>query len=46
MFGKYRPLKINKLLYNHPLGMNLYNFNFSKNNFSLMKKAIIFEGKR
>ena len=46
MFGKYRPLKINKLLYNHPLGMNLYNFNFSKDNISLMKKAIIFEGEK
>lgn len=45
-FGKYRPMKINGLLYNHPLGMNLYNFNNSKKNIKLMKKAIIFEGKR
>ena len=29
-FGKYRPMKVNKILYNHPLGMNLYNFNNSK----------------
>ena len=45
-FGKYRPMKINKQLYNHPLGMNLYNFNHSKDNIKLMKKAIIFEGEK
>ena len=45
-FGKYRPMRVNKILYNHPLGMNLYNFNNSKNNIGIMKKAIIFEGKR
>jgi hypothetical protein len=46
LYGKYRPMKINKVLYNHPLGMNLYNFNFSKDNIALMKKAIIFEGEK
>ena len=46
IYGKYRPIKIGKDLYNHPLGMNLYNFNFSKDNISLMKKAIIFEGEK
>ena len=45
-YGKYRPLRINGELYNHPLGMNLYNFNLSKDNIKIMKKAIIFEGKR
>ena len=45
-FGKYRPMKINKLLYNHPLGMNLYNFNNSKDNIKVMRKAIIFEGEK
>lgn len=45
-YGKYRPLKVNGKLYNHPLGMNLYNFNNSKDNIKLMKKVIIFEGKR
>jgi hypothetical protein len=39
-------MKIIKVLYNHPLGMNLYNFNFSKDNIALMKKAIIFEGEK
>lgn len=46
MYGKYRPLKINKQLYNHPLGMNLYNLNNSKDNIRLMKKAIVFEGEK
>ena len=46
LYGKYRPMKINKTLYNHPLGMNLYNFNYSKDNIRLMKKAIIFEGEK
>ena len=42
-YGKYRPLKINKDWYNHPLGMNLYNLNNSKDNIKTMKKAIVFE---
>lgn len=46
MFGKYRPLKINKILYNHPLGMNLYNLNFSKDNIRRFKKAIVFESEK
>ena len=46
LYGKYRPLKINKELYNHPLGMNLYNLNNSKDNIKLMKKAIVFEGEK
>lgn len=46
LWGKYRPMKINKLLYNHPLGMNLYNFNNSKNAIGIIKKAIIFEGEK
>lgn len=46
LYGKYRPMKINGQQYNHPLGMNLYNFNFSKDNISMMGKAIIFEGEK
>lgn len=42
-YGKYRPIKINKLMYNHPLGMNLYNLNHSKEYIKLIKKAIVFE---
>ena len=45
-FGKYRPLKINNILYNHPLGFNLYNLNNSKDNIRLMEKAIIFESEK
>ena len=46
MYGKYRPIKINKIMYNHPLGMNLYNINNSKNNISSTGKAIIFESEK
>lgn len=46
LYGKYRPVYIGGILYNHPLGLNLYNLNNSKNNIALAKKAIIFEGKR
>lgn len=46
LYGKYRPMRINKQLFNHPLGMNLYNFNNSKEHIALMKKAIVFEGEK
>ena len=46
LYGKYRPMRINREMYNHPLGMNLYNFNNSKDKIKLMKKAIIFEGEK
>lgn len=46
IYGKYRPMRVNKLLYNHPLGMNLYGLNWSKNAISIMKKAIIFESEK
>lgn len=45
-FGKYRPLKINGEYYSHPLGMNLYNFNNSKDNIKKMGKAIVFESEK
>lgn len=45
-FGKYRPIKVLGTQYNHPLGMNLYNLNFSKDNIRHMKKAIIFESEK
>ena len=44
--GKYRPIKVNNIIYNHPLGMNLYNFNNSRFNISKIKKAIIFESEK
>ena len=45
-YGKYRPLKIGKQLYNHPLSMNLYNLNRSKENIKRAKSAIIYEGEK
>ena len=46
IYGKYRPMYLNKTMYNHPLGFNLYNINFSKENIKRTKKAIIFEGEK
>ena len=46
IYGKYRPISINHKLYNHPLGLNLYGLNWSKDNISQMKKAIIFESEK
>lgn len=46
LYGKYRPLKIGLTLYNHPLGLNLYNLNKSKNNIAKSKIAIIYEGEK
>ena len=46
LYGKYRPLKVNNLLYNHPLGMNLYNLNNSKKAIATLGKAIILEGEK
>lgn len=45
-FGKYRPIKIGTQLYNHPLSMNLYNLNNSKENIRIMKKAILLESEK
>lgn len=45
-YGKYRPVYINHQLYNHPLGMNLYNLNNSKDNIGKIGKAIIFESEK
>ena len=37
---------INRQLYNHPLGMNLYNLNNSKGGIRILHKAIIFESEK
>ena len=39
-------MRVNKLLYNHPLGMNLYGLNWSKDNIKTMGKAIVFESEK
>ena len=46
IYGKYRPAKINGKMYNHPLGFNLYNLNYSKQAITAFKKAIVFEGEK
>ena len=45
-YGKYRPLFINKILYSHPLGYNLYNLNNSKKVIEKSKIAIVYEGEK
>ena len=45
-FGKYRPVILNGIMYNHPLGFNLYNLNYSKDNIKKMKTAIVFEAEK
>jgi hypothetical protein len=45
-FGKYRPLKVLGQWYNHPLGLNLYGFDKSKENIGIIKKAIVFESEK
>jgi hypothetical protein len=44
--GKYKPAILNGVMYNHPLGFNLYNLNNSKENIKRMKKVFIFEGEK
>lgn len=46
LYGKYRPLKVNQILYNHPLGMNLYNYFYAKENIARFKKAIVLESEK
>ena len=44
--GKYRPAIINGIMYNHPLSLNLYNLNKSKDNIKQIKKAFLFESEK
>ena len=46
IYGKYRPMYLNRQMYNHPNEFNLCNLNNSKENIKKIKKAIVFEGKR
>ena len=45
-FGKYRPLVVNGTQYSHPLSMNLYNLNNSKENISQAKVAVVYESEK
>ena len=46
VYGKYKPAILNGIMYNHPLGFNLYNLNNSKEAIKAIKKAIVFEGEK
>lgn len=46
VYGKYRPAIFNGKMYNHPLGFNLYNLNFSKENIQIIQKAVVYEGEK
>ena len=45
-YGKYRPMYLNRKMYNHPLGFSLYNLNNSKENIKKLGKAIVFESEK
>ena len=45
-YGKYRPAIINGKMYNHPLGFNLYNINFSAPAIRKTGLAIVVEGEK
>lgn len=45
-YGKYRPLRIMNKEYSHPLSMNLYNINNSRECIHKSKIAIIFESEK
>lgn len=45
-YGKYRPAIFQGQMYNHALGYNLYNLNWSKNNIHTIQKAIVLEAEK
>lgn len=45
-YGKYKPAILNGVMYNHPLGFNLYNLNNSKQHIAIFKKVFIFESEK
>lgn len=44
--GKYAPVIYNTVLYNHPLGYNLYGLNLNKDNIREIRKVIIVESEK
>lgn len=46
LYGKYMPIEIENIWYNHPLSQNLYGLNLSKEIISKKRKAVIFEGEK
>lgn len=45
-FGKYRPLKVNRQLYNHPLSFSLYGLYQNQEHIKQMQKAFVFESEK
>lgn len=45
-YGKYRPLKINNIQYSHPLSMNLYHLNVSREAIERVHAAVVFESEK
>ena len=45
-FGKYRPFKLGKTMFNHPLGLALYGLYQNKENIQRAKRAIILESEK
>ena len=45
-YGKYKPAILNGIMYNHPLGFNLYNINNSRRQIEQFKKVFIFESEK
>ena len=46
VYGKYRPAILGGEMFNHPLGLALYNLNFSKEAIAALGTAIVFEGEK
>lgn len=46
VFGKYMPIKLEKTWYTHPLSLNLYGLNQTKEAINKKKQAIIFEAEK
>ena len=46
MYGKYMPMKMGGVMYNHPLSFNLYGLYQNKNNIKAVKKAIVLESEK
>lgn len=45
-YGKYKPAILNGKMYNHPLGFNLYNINYSKQQIREFEKCFVFESEK
>ena len=46
IFGKYMPLRINHIMYSHPLSHNLYGLHHNIDAINTLEKIIIFEGEK